>query len=141
MPSVWAERVRQEIQHSSRLASQKLVRMRNSIFLGVQVLSRHLVTSGDRLGISCLSCQLFSPLSLTGCLHPALGCCTCQAHFLQCLASLQRCQSHPPEKGTGERFLFCPTPQTWPQENNPSGRNYRSREVCHANMSKAAFSL
>lgn len=50
MPSVRAETVRQESQHSSWLPSQKLVKMRNSIWLGVQVLSRYLVAKAWQAG-------------------------------------------------------------------------------------------
>lgn len=142
MPSVRAERVRQEIQLECWLASQKLVRRRNSIFLGVQVHSRHLVTKAWQAGhfmpqLPAIHTnepyRLLAPSS--GLLHMVIG------TFLTMSGITTEMPKSPTWKRNNKNVSLPSYSTDMATENNPSGRNYRSGEACHGNMSKAVFSL
>lgn len=142
MPSVRAERVRQEIQHSWWLASQKLVKMRNSIFLGVQVHS-HLVTKAWQAGhftpqlLVIHTTEPYRSLApSSGLLHVVMGI------FLTMSGITTEMPKSPTWKRNSRKVSLLLYFIDKATESNPSsGRNYRSGEVCHGNMSEAVFSL
>lgn len=141
--SVRAERVRQQIQHPSWIALQKLVRMRNNVFQGVQVQPRHLVTKAwqarhfmpriptiytaapNRLLIS--SCGLL-PVVTVRCPHNVWP--------------LYRDHKVTQSVGKNTKVCLLSLSTEMATENHPSPeRSYRRGEVWHSSMSKAVLSL
>ena len=101
MPSVRAERVRQEMPCPGWKSGTKQ-HIRNlwgweTIFSRVSRSSQDIWWPKlDRLGGSCPESQLSMPLSLTDCLHPALGCCAWWQSDLNTMSGITTENPKPP---------------------------------------------